>query len=240
MTTSARKSPINQAAQIEKQLILEILRGERVPDSSLPSLRTLALQYGVTLPTVQRVIDRLQGRGLVVVRRGSGVRVCDPFACADLSILPLWFEAFANTPQKAVPILRDFLEMRRVVAIHLLRTRKNSLLENAETLTRLSLRTLECESTDELAEADLALSQAFVTGSGQLAARSVFHASEAMVREVQAVRESIYGDREEYRKTIANILSCIKGGVNMDSLAQEVDIALREWDARSAIRFASR
>src|SRR5689334_16003765 len=73
------------AAGIERQLALEILRGQRAPGSQLPPVRVLAQTHGVTAPTIQRVVDRLEAGGLVSARRGSGVTVNDPERTTDLS-----------------------------------------------------------------------------------------------------------------------------------------------------------
>ena len=81
------------AESIERTLAIEILQGKRVPGAQLPPVRALAEEYGVTPPTIQRVVERLAIQGLVTARRGSGVTVNDPEGSGSLSLLPLWLEA---------------------------------------------------------------------------------------------------------------------------------------------------
>ena len=105
--------------QIEHRLACEILRGERPPGSRLPTVRALAEHYDVTVPTIQRALDRLGRTGLVTAKGGSGVTVNDPKRNMNLSLIPVWFEALAAEPEAAAKILRDFLALRRILTRHL-------------------------------------------------------------------------------------------------------------------------
>lgn len=50
-------------------------RGELGPGEKLPSLRTLAAQYGITPVTISRAIDLLKAEGLIDTRLGTGLFV---------------------------------------------------------------------------------------------------------------------------------------------------------------------
>ena len=172
------------AADIERVIALEILRGERGPDSHLPPVRELARNFGVTAPTIQRVVDRLASTGLVTVRRGSGVRVNDVRACGDLSLLPLWFEALRGNPSRAGKILGDFLELRRVVAILLVRKEPGAIMRAAPRLTTLAADLLVATELEEVVEIDLAFTRAVIDATDQFAVASISHITERLVREV--------------------------------------------------------
>ncbi len=66
--------------QIADQLRLLIERGEFAPGSRLPPERDLALQLGVSRPSVREALIALEIEGLVEVRMGSGIYARPPSA----------------------------------------------------------------------------------------------------------------------------------------------------------------
>lgn len=64
--------------QIRSQIIEAIARGELVPDSSLPSVRTLANDLGINLHTVNKAYAVLRDEGYITMRGRSGARIADP------------------------------------------------------------------------------------------------------------------------------------------------------------------
>lgn len=226
------------AARIERTITLEILRGERPPDTMLPPVRTLAARFGVAPPTVQRVIDRLESSGLVSARRGSGVKVNDPVRAFDLALLPLWFEAVADDPERAGKLLGEFLELRRVVAAHLVRTSLPRLIEAAP---RLAERAADLEAAHELSSrihADLAFSRAVVEACDQVAVGAVFSMAERLVREVPAVARALYADEENHRQTVRAVIAAFASG-HPNTAAAGLEAALAEWDRRAVVRFVA-
>jgi GntR family transcriptional regulator, transcriptional repressor for pyruvate dehydrogenase complex len=71
-----------------------ILRGGLKPGDRLPSQRDLALQLGVSRPSLREAISVLEAMGLLSVRVGSGVYVAPPSARA-----PLWRFADRCSPR---------------------------------------------------------------------------------------------------------------------------------------------
>jgi GntR family transcriptional regulator len=61
--------------QIAAQLRARIHRGDWGPGERLPSIPSIAAQYGVAKQTVQRTIDQLRIEGLLITRPGSGTFV---------------------------------------------------------------------------------------------------------------------------------------------------------------------
>jgi DNA-binding FadR family transcriptional regulator len=230
-----RNTRENQAETIERALAVAILRGDTPAHSQLPPLRTLAAKWSVTLPTIQRVVDRLASKGLVVVRRGSGVRVNAPSA-VDLTLLPLWFAALKDQPERAAQILADFLDMRRVLLAHLLRTRWSAIEANKDSLTQLALELGQASSCEALAEADVRFSGALVKASGHFAAQAIFHTSASIVREVPMIMQAVYRDREAHSQTITRILTVLR---DEDPSVDAVEAALQSWDERTVRNFLS-
>lgn len=230
MTAWATQTRTEQtvAQRIERQLAVEILRGDRVPGSALPSIRAMAKSMGTTPPTIQRVIAGLERAGLVCAVRGSGVRINDPSRCADLSLAPLWFEALAGQPDRQASMLADFLELRRVIAGHLVKTRRLALLAAAPRLAKTAM--MPRGGLSERLEADLAFTRAVLEASGQLAAVTIFNAVERLVREVPYVAEAFYGDPELHQRALSGVVAAVASG-------GDVAEALSGWDAAVVERF---
>ncbi|MCP4447969.1 MAG: FadR family transcriptional regulator [Myxococcales bacterium] len=237
MMASIQKSSRTLASDLERKIAVQILRGERSPSSRLPPVRALAAELDVTVPTIQRVIDRLEATGLVSVRRGSGVTVNDPHACGELSLLPMWFDALSDQPEVVCDMLCDFLELRRVMATHLIRTRAERIRQAQERLLKFSTSLRNSNGLVEVAEVDLTFTAAVVEASQHFAAKALFHTTEALVREVPWVAEALYGDRSYYRRVIGKVMESLAQSSDLDEAARAVDRVLIAWDRRTVSRF---
>ena len=198
------------------------------PGSMLPSIRALAKDFNTTPSTIQRVIAGLESTGLVTVRRGSGVRVNDPERSGDLSLAPLWFEALSGQPERQASVLADFLELRRVVAAHLVKTRRTALLAAAPRLALAAA--LPRGDLSARLEADLTFTRAMLTASGQFAAVTIFNTVERLVREVPYVAEAFYEDAAIHQAALSAVVAAVLTG-------GDVEVALRDWDATVVARF---
>ena len=220
------------AAGIERQLALEILRGKRAPGSQLPPVRVLARTHGVTAPTIQRVVDRLEAGGLVSARRGSGVTVNDPDRTTDLSLLALRLEALAGEPERAARLLADFLELRRVLSAHLVRTASAKIIAAGAQLVACALAAEKATTTAEALEADLAFSRVVVEAAGQSAVTAIMHTTARLVREVAPLAEALYGDRAYHRRVVKQAAQAF----GKNDVAELEDV-LAAWDRRTVTRF---
>ncbi|MGZ4164394.1 MAG: GntR family transcriptional regulator, partial [Tumebacillaceae bacterium] len=63
--------------QIVQKLCAQIVRGDIKPGEKLPSVRELAVQYGVNPNTVQRVYMEMERLAVVEARRGQGTFVTE-------------------------------------------------------------------------------------------------------------------------------------------------------------------
>jgi len=224
------------AESIEKRMALRILRGEIAPGARLPPVRQLAAEMETTTPTIQRVIDRLSTAGLVSSRRGSGVVVRDPTRNFDPWLLPLWLEALQDQPARAAALLGDFLELRRVVAAHLVRTRRDKLVRAVPTLADLARQLGEATTTDEVIDIDQAITRTVVEAAEQGAVTAVFGITERVIRDVRPVAEALYGDLPAYRERVASVAHCV-ALADPDRAANEMVATLEGWDRRTCERF---
>ena len=239
LTSRIQRARPTRAADIERALALEIIRGDRAPGSRLPPVRDLARAFGVTAPTIQRAVDRLAASGLVSARRGSGVTIRDPRRSGDLSMLPLWFEALAHQPQQAATVLADFLALRRVVAAHLVRSAAPRIIAAAPLLAAQLAAVEAATSLDAVAEADVAFTGTVVEAAGQFAVAAVFHTIEQLVREVPHLAEALYGDRAYHRALLRRAAIALTG-VSPDAAAAALEQTLAAWDRRTVARFVTR
>ncbi len=79
--------------QIEEELAERIDAGELTPGARLPTERELSEQMAVSRMTVRQALARLEQRGLIIRRQGSGTFVAEPKLLQDASHLRGFFEA---------------------------------------------------------------------------------------------------------------------------------------------------
>jgi len=79
---------VSVADEVFQQLSTGIVRGEWTAGQALPSERKLAEAMGVSRPLVREAVRRLEQAGLVAIRHGSGLTVCDFRRTAGLDLLP--------------------------------------------------------------------------------------------------------------------------------------------------------
>jgi DNA-binding FadR family transcriptional regulator len=222
---------------IERALTLDILRGRYAAGSRLPTVRELAEQNGVTPATIQRVVARLETRGLVAARQGSGLRVNDPAAAGDLSLVPLWLEATLDDPGRAAGILGDFLEVRRVLAARLLTRHREAILARAVALHGAVARMAGAadEGTDALREADLAFARELLFATGNLVALGVLSTLARVLRELPLVAEAMYAEPAENAASMRDVLRALLE--DREGAGAAIEAAIAAVDAGTLRRF---
>lgn len=78
------RSP-RQQTRVYEAILQQIQGGHVKEGAQLPSVRELAAEYGVSLLTVQRALERLAAQGIVVREHGKGVFVADQHRPAQMS-----------------------------------------------------------------------------------------------------------------------------------------------------------
>lgn len=217
------------ADQIQRTLIRRILRREIPAGANLPSVRALAAEFGVTAPTIQRVVAGLEAHRLVEARHGSGVKVLDPSRHGSLSLLPSWFDALVDQPEEVARLFADSMELRRVVAMQLARRIR---------LTPALLEALaEVRSADDVAslmEADLRITRAVLDAANHFGATALFNTVETVLRDVPEIAAAVYGDPVLVRESLEAVGRGIaRGG---DAGVTAVGAALAKWDEAATSR----
>lgn len=223
---------------IERELTLDILRGRYAVGSRLPTVRELAEAHGVNPATIQRVVARLETRGLVTARQGSGLRVNDPAEVGDLSLAPYWLEATIDQPERAVRILGDFLEVRRVVATRLMVRHRDAIVSQgpALALAAAAMQRAPRSDLDALREADLAFARALLRATGNVVALGVLSTMSRVLEELPVVAEAMYAEPERNAASMAAVVQALVAAPG--DLAARIEGALVEIDERTLARFA--
>lgn len=154
--------------EVANRLRASILRGEYPAGTSLPGERDLAGQQGVSRLTLRSAIGRLETEGLVRAVHGSGTRVLD---WRERGGIELVAHLAALDPRGFPALLRDLLEVRRVLAVEAIalaaqRCDAEDLAELRDLVTRQAL--LVADPARYIA-ADLAVARRLARATGNTA-----------------------------------------------------------------------
>nr|XP_061812123.1 uncharacterized HTH-type transcriptional regulator YhcF-like [Nerophis lumbriciformis] len=100
-----RSSGIPIYIQLEEQIRLRIRRGQLLPGTALPTVRSLAVELGINANTVARVYRDLQREGLLRLERGVGTFVTE--ASAEQAVEPGRLDEIANAARRLVELGRS-------------------------------------------------------------------------------------------------------------------------------------
>jgi GntR family transcriptional repressor for pyruvate dehydrogenase complex len=93
---------------VASELERRILEGSLKPGDRLPAERELALELGVSRPSLREAIQKLASRGLVQSRQGGGTYVTDRL---ESTFLDTWQEMMGTHPN----LREDMLEFRHML-----------------------------------------------------------------------------------------------------------------------------
>lgn len=106
-------TPEKPAELTESRLVAAFLDGSFPVDSTLPAERELAIQLGVTRPTLREALQRLARDGWVEIRQGKPTRVRNYWQEGNLAVLAAIARHSADLPANFVP---DLLSVRILLA----------------------------------------------------------------------------------------------------------------------------
>jgi DNA-binding FadR family transcriptional regulator len=223
-------------ARIERALTLGILRGDYPAGTRLPTVRELAATFDVNQATIQRVIARLETRGLVTARQGSGLAVNETSA-GELTLLPYWIEATLDEPAQATKLLEGVLEVRRIIAVRLLVQHRDRLLQILAGMAAeaTSIVAGARAGTEAFRAADLAMTRRLLVALGNPIALAVFNTVARTLDQVPLVAEAMYGAPQENMASWLRVMTAIRAGG--PDLAEVVDRSMAEVDRASVDRF---
>lgn len=229
-STTLSSTPV-APERIDRALTRRILRGEFAAGTRLPPVRALAEEFGVNPNTVQRALARLEAKGLVTARWGSGVVVNDPTERGDLSLLAERLAALDDDPRQSADVLADLLEMRRVLASRLV-TRFGEQVRTA--LDRLPTVTLDGEPA-AVWRTDMALARAVVGATGNTVMVALVNSIERALEELPLLVEAMYGDPARNARSIGEVLAAVRDGGS--DVAARVELAMADVDEHTVAEY---
>jgi DNA-binding FadR family transcriptional regulator len=232
-----KHNSMGATAEIEEEISMDILSGQISPGGMLPSIRTLARRFGTTIPTIQRVIARLRNTGLLDVQHGKRIRIRDPQSSASFSVLPRWIRSLGNQPDRASKLLEDFLELRRVVASHLLANHPDKIIPALEKVLKEQSSRLTDQGVAGVADADLKISRAVLESTGQTAAIMLFNTLEDLVRNLPSVSNAIYASPMENLMAMNKVRELVSSGESPHQVRAEVEEIFAVIDRQTVSRF---
>lgn len=233
-TAPEASAPTTTPARIGAELTRAILRGEQPPGSRLPPLRDLAARYDVNPSTMQRVLARLESRGLVTARQGSGFTVADPSRVGDLSLAVDWLAACADDPDRAAGILADFLEVRRVLAARLVARHRLAVLDVVNALAA-GAHALTHTEPEGVWEADLEVARIVIGATGNAAAVAVLNTLARGLTEDPILVRAMYAEPARNAAAMVEVLTAIRDGV--PDLANRIEASMAAVDEATVARY---
>lgn len=151
------------AAHAEHALLSAILHGDYPPGAALPAERELAVQIGVTRPTLREALQRLARDGWLTIQQGKPTVVNDFWREGGLGVL----SSLAH-PANGLPMLSDFIPNLLDVRLHLAPAYTRAAVErNPGSVAGLLAATADLEDApDALAAFDWRLHHALTVASG--------------------------------------------------------------------------
>jgi GntR family negative regulator for fad regulon and positive regulator of fabA len=106
-------APQRPAAYAEEALVTAILNGTYPPGSTLPGERDLAVQLGVTRPTLRETLQRMACDGWLTIQQGKPTEVRDYWQQGGLGVLSALVHYERQLPPDFIP---NLLEVRLSLA----------------------------------------------------------------------------------------------------------------------------
>ncbi len=230
--------------EIVASLCRSIFRGEHKPGDNLPPLRQMASEYGVTLPTMQRVVARMEELGVVYARQGSGVKVLEPLHHAAPAAMVFWLDVLQDRPGEAMEFVASFVQVRRELAVSYLCELREAGVSKVEAermlkdVEHFEQRVEEGVSLDEAMELDFGVMRGWLGLRPKVAVFVILNMFEQLVSSTQVMKEAVYDHPERnvlgYRAVYDAFMD---RGLKQEVFKREVTGLLATFDMISLARF---
>ena len=228
--------------RIAGQIAREIAGGLIPAGTHLPPIRDLARRFHVNAGTIQRAVAGLDAMGLVIVKQGSGMVVQDVEELGGFDLWPLLLSANRNNTEKAVKLVADALEVRRVLAAHLVR--KVSELENydrsglAACIDRFAERVSAGEQDlEELIRVENRIIRCLLAQVNQSAMSAILNGVESTLLATPQLVEAFYENPEQNLRLWREFLSILDRSRDRESPTNALLAVLETYDLQVIERF---
>ena len=228
--------------RIAGQIAREIAGGIIPAGANLPPIRDLARRFHVNVGTIQRAVAGLEAMALVSVRQGSGVVVLDVEEMGGFDLWPLLLSANRGNTEKAVKLVEDALEVRRVLAAHLVR--KVSELKDydrsamAACIDRFADRVNAREQDlEELLRVENRIIRCLLTQVNQSAISAILNGVESTLLATPQLLEAFFENPEQNLNAWREFLSILDHAQEGESLTNSLLAILETYDGQVIERF---
>ncbi|KQQ08163.1 MULTISPECIES: FadR/GntR family transcriptional regulator [Rathayibacter] len=213
-------------------LLDDIVAGVLAIGSELPSEAELAEQHDVSRVTMREALKRLQGLGVLDVRRGKRGTVAPLSLWTDLGAI-LRVTAHGTDPGTTELELIEVREMIESGAAALAATRRSdSDLEDLERLLGLMRAAHDDEDVAAFVEADIAFHDVILRSTGNVFVGTVFAPLSRVMREKRAQTSAVERIQRNAIAKHAAVLEALRGGV-----AEEARLAMADHMKQTADDF---
>lgn len=224
----------NVAERIERDLTRAILRGDHLPGSRLPTLRELAAAYAVNPSTMQRALARIEARGLVTARQGSGLRVNDPADVADLTLVADWLAVTIDEPERATAIISELAEVRRILVVRLVVRHRARLLAILPDLVARAAGLAEA-GPDRSWKAHVELEKTVARAFGNGIVLALLNSMTRALEEQPLLVEAMYHERPDGAENLVAFFAALHEGG--DEMAARLEAVMARGDEETVRRF---
>ncbi|HXK22425.1 MAG TPA: GntR family transcriptional regulator [Myxococcota bacterium] len=226
-----------------ERIAFQIASGAYTPGERLPSVRSLAAEYGINPSTVQIVLARLQSSGFVEARTGVGFLVRDIALVGGIETWRYMFRFAQRLPDRAIRLLEQTLATRRLLIAKALEGLAAQPLDSSLSSLRRAVARLELafgsEEADllEAAWAELHATRIALASGGQDVLLAIFNSIGEILIEIPEVLAATYGEPESHLAFWRALVADWENGTWTTESRTTLEAMVREFDAAAVDRF---
>ena len=230
---------VEQAAD---RLAFAIASGQHPPGAKLPSVRTLAADYGINPSTVQVVLARLAAAGFVEAHDRVGYVVRDIRLVGGLETWRYLFRFSRQLPDLAAAMLADLLATRRRLVEDAMRllARSGAAYDPGpvrRAADQFELLVAASAETAVLARAELHALRMAIAVTGQGLALAVFNSVSELILEVPEALAVLYRDAPLHVVVWRALLAAWEAGTVAEHNVAAMETLMAQRDGETVARF---
>lgn len=181
---------------------------------------------------MQRALARIEARGLVTARQGSGLRVNDPADVADLTLVADWLAVTIDEPERATAIISELAEVRRILVVRLVVRHRDRLLA---ILPDLVAQAAALAGSERPWKAHVEFEKTVARAFGNGIVLALLNSMTRALEEQPLLVEAMYHERPDGAANMASFFAALHEGG--DDMAARLEEALARADAETVRRF---